>query len=105
MRKKVQGFEFNTNNLILVKKYKDIEILRTTKCKYIKLKNNKYTLLDGLDLKKAAIDYNFKIEIFQKSSIFVHAILTESENKKLEKYKKKYNINTNNAIKKLIDNI
>ena len=104
MKKRVQGLQIDTDKLILVKD-NGIKVYRTSKCYYLMLCGDKYTLLKGQNLIDLSKSMGFEIEKFEKNSFFVHAGLTSSEFEKFEKFKKDYGLNTNQAIKKLIENI
>ncbi len=105
MKKTVQGLQIKTENLILVKELNSIQIFRTTKYQYIMVAAGKYTWLKDQYLIDISKSMNFKIEQYEKNNFYIHASLKESEHSKFEKFKNDYGLNTNNAIKKLIDNI
>jgi len=105
MIKRVGSVRVDVDKLIPVAEKNNVKILRSKRFNYIKLENNKYTLLIDEDLKKAAIEYNFKVQELEKNNKIIHASVTDSHYFKLEKFKTEHNINTSQAIKKLIESI
>lgn len=105
MKKYIQGKYFILENLISVKKMGDLEILHNTLYDYVMLCNGKYERVEGERLEDLSKCMGFEIKTHEPSIKIIHANITASTLKKLELYKKTYNINTSLAISKLINNI